>query len=52
MSFTKGRGLGDCGVQQAFAWDGLSMRLARQFEMPDCRGNVGFIQTWRAEVRS
>lgn len=52
MSFTKGRGLGDCGVQQVFAWDGQNMRLTRQFEMPDCRGNGDFIQTWRVEVRS
>lgn len=51
-SFAKGRGLGDCGVQQVFAWDGQRMRLAKQFEMPDCRGNADLIQTWRTQIHA
>ncbi len=51
-SFAKGRGLGDCGVRQVFAWDGQRMRLAEQFEMPDCRGNADLIQTWRTQIHA
>lgn len=49
-SYAKGRGLGDCGVVQAFAWDGRRLRLARQSEMSECRGNTATITTWRARV--
>lgn len=50
-SHAKGRGLGDCGVSQEFVWDGRRLRLSRQREMGECRGNVDFITTWRADVR-
>ena len=50
-SFSKGRGLGDCGVGQDFAWDGTRFRLVQQIEMGECRGSVDYITTWRAEVR-
>ncbi|HEX8668430.1 MAG TPA: DUF1176 domain-containing protein [Allosphingosinicella sp.] len=49
-SFAKGRGLGDCGIGQHFAWDGARFRLVEQFEMGECRGSVDYITTWRAEV--
>ncbi|WP_019517705.1 DUF1176 domain-containing protein [Sphingomonas sp. Mn802worker] len=49
-SYAKGRGLGDCGVSQAFVWDGTSLRLIEQAEMSDCRGNPDFIRTWTARV--
>jgi Protein of unknown function (DUF1176) len=50
-SFIKGRGLGDCGSGQAFAWDGTQFRLAEQTEMGECRGAMDYIRTWRAIVR-
>jgi hypothetical protein len=50
-SFGKGRGLGDCGTGQDFAWDGARFRLVEQIEMGECRGSVDYITTWRAEVR-
>jgi hypothetical protein len=47
-SYAKGRGLGDCGVSQRFAWDGARYRLVEQSEMGECRGNTATIPTWRA----
>ena len=49
-SYAKGRGLGDCGVSQRFAWDGTRLRLIEQAEMSECRGNPNFIRTWTARV--
>jgi hypothetical protein len=49
-SFARGRGLGDCGIKQAFVWDGTRFRLSRQEEMPECRGSRNYLPTWRARV--
>lgn len=49
-SFAKGRGLGDCGVTQTLVWDGRMFRLTDQAEMGECRGNMDYITTWRAQV--
>ena len=49
-SYAKGRGLGDCGVAQAFVWDGAMLRLTDQNEMRECRGNPEFLPLWRARV--
>lgn len=49
-SHAKGRGLGDCGVRQHFAWDGRRFRLVEQAAMGECRGNPTLIPVWRAEV--
>ncbi|TPG20381.1 DUF1176 domain-containing protein [Sphingomonas koreensis] len=49
-SYAKGRGLGDCGVEQQFVWDGARLRLSEQSAMGDCRGNPNFITLWRAKV--
>jgi hypothetical protein len=37
-SFAKGRGLGDCGSQSSWVWDGESFRLLDEVVMTDCRG--------------
>ena len=50
-SHAKGRGIGDCGVSQSFAWDGTRFRLVEQSEMTECRGSTRLIPTWRAELR-
>ncbi len=50
-SYAKGRGIGDCGVAQNFAWDGARFRLTEQSEMTECRGSTRLVTTWRAEVR-
>ncbi|RIA43958.1 uncharacterized protein DUF1176 [Hephaestia caeni] len=49
-SYAKGRGLGDCGVEQDFVWDGSMFRLAQQAEMGECRGNPNLLTTWRTQV--
>lgn len=49
-SFSRGRGWGDCGVRQSFAWDGRRFRLAEQAEMGECRGSIDYITSWRAAV--
>jgi hypothetical protein len=46
----KGRGLGDCGGRQQYAWDGRQFRLVAVSGMDDCRGVIDFISLWRARV--
>ena len=49
-SYSKGRGLGDCGTTAAYAWDGGAFRLVEQAEMGECRGSTDYITTWRAQL--
>jgi hypothetical protein len=49
-SFSKGRGLGDCGTTSDYAWDGRAFRLVEQAEMDECRGSRDYITTWRAKL--
>lgn len=49
-SFSKGRGLGDCGTDSEYAWDGRAFRLVEQTEMDECRGSRDYITTWRARL--
>lgn len=49
-SFFKGRGLGDCGAGQEWAWDGEMFRLIHAEAMGECRGSTDYITTWRAQV--
>lgn len=49
-SFSKARGLGDCGTISDYAWDGRAFRLVEQSEMSECRGSIDYITTWRAKV--
>jgi hypothetical protein len=49
-SFSKGRGLGDCGTDSDYAWDGRAFRLVEQAEMDECRGSRDYITTWRARL--
>lgn len=49
-SYARGRGIGDCGSHQAFAWDGSRFRLVEQSSMGECRGARDYITTWRARV--
>jgi hypothetical protein len=50
-TYFKGRGIGDCGTTQTFAWDGSRFRLVEQTEMGECRGSTDYITTWRAQVK-
>jgi hypothetical protein len=37
-AFAKGRGIGDCGSEGHWVWDGKSFQLLDEQVMPDCRG--------------
>lgn len=49
-SYAKGRGLGDCGSAEAYVWDGTMFRLIEARSMPECRGSIDWLTTWRAEA--
>lgn len=49
-SYSKGRGIGDCGGAEAYVWDGAMFRLVEARSMPECRGSVNWLTTWRAEA--
>lgn len=46
----RGRGLGDCGTTQRYAWDGTRFRLIEQRDMTECRGNIDYIRTWTVRL--
>ena len=48
-SFSKGRGLGDCGTTADYAWDGERFRLVEQARWASA-GSIDYITTWRAQV--
>lgn len=50
-SYSKGRGLGDCGSSESYVWDGQMFRLIAASFMGDCRGSTDWIPTWRANVQ-
>src|SRR3546814_20523664 len=49
-SYTRGRGLGDCGGAETYVWDGSPFRLVEARSMGECRGAMKWITTWRANV--
>ncbi len=51
-TYGKGRGIGDCGTTQAFAWDGARFRLVEQAAMGECRGSTDYIPVWRARTET
>lgn len=49
-SYSKGRGIGDCGSMEGYVWDGTVFRTVEARSMPECRGSVNWLTTWRAEA--
>lgn len=49
-SYEKGRGLGDCGSMETYAWDGTRFRLIEASSMGECRGSVDYIRVWKART--
>lgn len=47
-SYNKGRGVGDCGESQTYAWDGRRFRLTEARVMSECRGSTNWLTTYRA----
>jgi invasion protein IalB len=50
-SYEKGRGLGDCGSTESYAWDGRRFRLIEQNVMGECRGSIDYIRVWTAQAK-
>lgn len=50
-SYSKGRGLGDCGNAETYVWDGAMFRLISAFGMEQCRGSLDWLTLWQSEVR-
>jgi hypothetical protein len=46
-SSSKGRGIGDCGSNEAYVWDGRTFRLAYMATMDRCQGSRARITLWR-----
>ena len=46
-SWSKGRGLGDCGYSASWMWDGKAFRLASFGEMNQCRGSQAWPSRWQ-----
>jgi hypothetical protein len=48
-AFSKGRGLGDCGVASTWTWTGRTFVLTRESTMEDCEGIPADVwpTTWR-----
>jgi hypothetical protein len=53
LSFNKGRGIGDCGIEEQWVWDGKAFQLALERSMGECKRIPmdDWPVTWRAEVR-
>lgn len=49
-SYTKGRGLGDCGSSETYVWDGAMFRLVEMRAMGECRGSINWLRIWKAEA--
>ncbi len=48
--FAKGRGLGDCGTEQAWVWTGGRFMLSAMKTMPECRGSTLWLSIFEADV--
>ncbi len=50
-SYSKGRGVGDCGSSEQYVWDGTRLRLTLATSMDECRGSMDWLTVWRADVK-
>jgi hypothetical protein len=50
-TFSKSRGIGDCGHSADYVWDGNMFRLTHARSMEECQGSVDWITVWRANVK-
>ena len=47
-SYSKGRGLGDCGSSEDYVWDGAGFRLVEARQMIECRGSANWLTVFKA----
>lgn len=50
-SYSKGRGLGDCGGSSDWVWTGTAFARISEDSMPDCRGVPEFLNVYTATVK-
>jgi hypothetical protein len=52
-SFNKGRGYGDCGIEEQWVWTGKTFQLSLERSMGECKRIPmdDWPVTWRAEVK-
>lgn len=52
-TFSKGRGIGDCGGEERWIWTGTAFQLAESKSMPNCRGvpSEEWPALYRADVK-
>jgi Protein of unknown function (DUF1176) len=50
-SYNKARGIGDCGSNENYVWDGYTFRLVEAYGMDQCRGSLDWMRLWRADVK-
>lgn len=52
-AFSKGRGLGDCGSDETWVWDGAALRQSEAVVMGECQGvsPSDWPTVWRAQVQ-
>lgn len=50
VSFSRTRGIGDCGRVDHYIWGGEKFMLSEQWAMPECRMAFGRIRTWKVDV--
>ena len=52
-TFSKGRGIGDCGTEEAWVFDGKAFQLAELKLMSDCKGVLpeDWPVVYRAQVK-
>lgn len=52
-TFSKGRGMGDCGSQASWVWDDARFQLLSETVMSECKGvpSEDWPSIWRAQVR-
>jgi hypothetical protein len=50
-SFGRARGLGDCGQQVRYVWDGQKFVAVEYSSMPECRGSYNYVVTYRRDVQ-
>lgn len=48
-SYSKGRGVGDCGSAEDYVWDGTRFRAVEVRQMTECRGSVNWLRVWTAK---
>lgn len=49
-AFGRARGLGDCGAETSFVWDGEKFLTSEYSSMPECRGSFNYVITYKRDV--